>query len=143
MTRRPRLPVAFRTPVGKVTIALVLVVLAVIVFAGAAYVSNRNRIIQSNERADCRSRVGSDFGELREARTKAENEAVNFFLHTALTHTPAGTPLSDDENRAITAKVDAADDAQRRVDEAGKVNDAIDFGYTIDGVHHRPCPALD
>lgn len=129
---------ALRTPLGKMTLALAIVVIGMLVFGGLGYL----RITDANSRIDCRAKIAAEFNDKRNKRDDAENTAVNVFLDTALNHRPAGTPLSTDENTTVQHKVDAAVKAQATVDRLPMLNDAVDHGYTLDGVHHGPCRSL-
>jgi hypothetical protein len=88
----------------------------------------QNELRHLSERNDCRSAIRDEFDTIKDQR-------FNTLLTTVFNHKPPGTPLTDAENKNILNQ-------ETRVDALPKISDAVEHGYTLDGVHHPPCPKV-
>jgi hypothetical protein len=135
----------WRTPVGKLTVALVAVVAAVLVFGALGYlnaVSKSNTAIDYARRGDCRADVSAAFQPIERRKDDAESAAFRTLVTVIFDHVPPGTPLTDHENKEITDAYKTAGTAATAAAALPTVPDAVEHGYTLDGRRHAPCPTV-
>lgn len=92
-------------------------------------------ILQSGERADCRTAYNSDRNVVIEHAQIVERQNVSAF---------GGYLLSQGVSTADLVKNKAAlDAANKAVADLPTLNDMVDHGYTLGGVTHPPCPKVN
>lgn len=93
-----------------------------------------NIVLLSSERADCRTAYNSDRGAVLERAGEIERQNVAAF---------GGYLLSQGVTTAeLAANKKALDAANKAAAALPSLNDMVDHGYTLNGVHHPPCPVV-
>lgn len=131
---------------GRWAVAVLFGMLAALCFGvaiavGLGFTGNATSsdLAESNRRTDCRSAYNADFTEVIRARDHAKID-LDILRYNADIATATGVPITDADVTAFVAKRDEVQVLNNQVDALPKLDDAVDHGYTLDGVHHPPCP---
>ena len=105
---------------------VVLVVTGIVVFLVLAGNSTSSDIRESTKRADCRTAYNADFTEVVRTRDALVAEGL--------------VAVAQGDRARLAAIAGDVDQANRAVQRLPKLDDAVEHGYTLNGVHHPPCP---
>jgi len=128
---------------AQILVPMLVVIAIVVAFAGAWYARSGNdasqSVQESTRRTDCRSAYNADFTEVVRRRDGL-NTTFNRQLGAALLARVNGEPPDPVAIAAFEQTNTDLAAAQRAVDALPKLDDAVDHGYTLNGIHHPACP---
>jgi hypothetical protein len=93
----------------------------------------------SQKRTDCRSAYNADFTEVVRTQTNLSIE-LQQQLTDALLASQRGERATAEDAARYQATSSALTAATAAVKALPKLDDAVDHGYTLNGVHHPACP---
>lgn len=96
---------------------------------------------ESTRRADCRSAYNADFTEVIRHRDDLKLELDSQYYEVQLLIARgAETAPTAEQIAAFADTKDDLDEARAQVAALPKLDDAVEHGYTLNGVSHPPCP---
>lgn len=90
--------------------------------------SKQSTQIASSERTDCRSATNADFTDIVRRRDALVADGL--------------VAIARNDSATLAALADQVAAANQAVQSLPKLDDAVDHGYTLDGVHHPACPRV-
>jgi hypothetical protein len=121
-----------------------LAVILVVVAIGLAFSYSGNSASQdvreSTKRADCRSAYNADFTEVKNARDDLKLDLDTQYYTATYQSVITGQRATPEQVQHFGDTLAQLEDARAAVRALPRLDDAVDHGYTLHGIHHPPCP---